>query len=283
MNNAILLISCPDAKGITAKVTSFVYQNGGNIEHADQHIDKQTNTFFMRIEWALDGFSIQKDNIESSFKPIADEYNMSWDIYFTDYIPKVAIFASKNLHCLYDMLLRYKANQFVCEIPLIVSNHPQAKAVADAFGIKFFEFPVTCENKTAQEEQQVNLLKGEKIDLVVLARYMQILTPKFIDGFKNKIINIHHSFLPAFKGKAPYHQAYRKGVKIIGATSHYVTAELDAGPIIEQDIVRISHRDDIETLVRKGQDLEKNVLSNALRLALERKILIYDNKTVIFD
>jgi len=283
MCNAILLISCPDRKGILAKITNFIYENNGNIEHADQHIDTQTNTFFMRIEWSLKDFKIKKDKISKKFLPIAKEFNMKWSLYFTDQVLRMAIFVSKHLHCLYDLLLRYESGQFKCQIPLIISNHPNAKKVAENFGIKFFEFPITKENKIIQEKKQIELLKKEKIDLIVLARYTQILTKQFVKEFPNKIINIHHSFLPAFKGRAPYKQAYQRGVKIIGATSHYVTEELDAGPIIEQDTVRISHRDSLKDLIRKGQDLEKVVLSRAVRWHLERKILVYNNKTVIFD
>ncbi|MFH1768660.1 MAG: formyltetrahydrofolate deformylase [Candidatus Omnitrophota bacterium] len=283
MSNAILLISCPDKKGITAAVSQFIYVNGGNIEHADQHIDHQSNTFFMRVEWSLEGFKIKKEEISSYFNPIAKEFNMSWSLYFTDQTPRAAIFVSKYMHCLYDLLLRYKAGQFSCQIPLIISNHPQAKEVADKFGVKFLEFAISPDNKVDQEKRQIDVLNDNSIDLIVLARYTQILTSRFISDFPNRIINIHHSFLPAFVGKNPYQRAYRKGVKIIGATSHYVTEELDAGPIIEQDITRVSHRDCLDDLIREGQDLEKVVLSRAVRWHLERKILVYNNKTVVFD
>lgn len=283
MSNAILLISCKDTKGITAAVTNFVFKNGGNIEHADQHIDKEADTFFMRIEWSLEGFHIGKGDIAGEFESIADEFQMDWHLYFTSDAPRVAVFVSKYLHCLYDLLFRYKSGQLRCEIPLIISNHPDARAIAENFGIAYHEFPVTKKNKMAQEKRQIFLLKKEKIDAVVLARYGQIFTRNFVNAFPNRIINIHHSFLPAFAGKSPYRQAYKKGVKIIGATSHYVTEKLDSGPIIEQDTVRVSHRDAVEDLVIKGEDLEKVVLSRAVRWHLERKILVYDNKTVIFD
>ncbi len=283
MSHAILLISCPDTKGITAAVANFVYENNGNIVHADQHIDEQANTFFMRIEWSLDGFAIGKEKVAQSFQTIIDKFQMKWELYFTDQPPRVAIFVSKHLHCLYDLLFRQRAGQLACEIPLIISNHPCAKAVAKEFSVRFFKSPVTKENKEAQEKRQIGILKEENIDLIVLARYHQIFTKAFVSAYTNRIINIHHSFLPAFAGKNPYARAYQKGVKIIGATSHYVTAELDEGPIIEQDIVRISHRDVLDDLVRKGEDLEKAVLSRALRWALERKILCYGNKTVVFD
>lgn len=283
MPNAILLISCPDKKGITASVTNFVFQNNGNIEHADQHIDKESDTFFMRIEWALGDFKIPKSKIKSEFQTIADKYKMQWNLYFTDEISRAAIFVSKHAHCLYDLLLRQQSGQLACTIPLIISNHPDAKGIARTFGIDFFEFPILKENKREQEKRQLTLLKEGKIDVVILARYAQILTEDFVNQFSNQIINIHHSFLPAFVGQNPYGQAYRKGVKIIGATSHYVVPELDAGPIIEQDTVRVSHRDALSDLMMKGEDLEKVVLSRAVRWHLERKILVYNNKTVIFD
>jgi formyltetrahydrofolate deformylase len=283
MENAILLISCPDTKGIVAKITTFIYQNNGNIEHADQHIDSQTNTFFMRIEWSLKDFKIEKNFIAHQFKPLAEEFKMNWVLYFSSEISRVAVFVSKYLHCLYDLLYRYKSGQFRCQIPLIVSNYPQAKEAAQEFGINFVEFPITKENKIEQEKRQLELLKKERIDLIILARYTQILTKQFVDEFPNRIINIHHSFLPAFVGSSPYKQAYRRGVKIIGATSHYVTEKLDAGPIIEQDTVRVSHRDSLQDLKDKGEDLERVVLSRAVKWHLERKILVYNNKTVIFD
>jgi len=283
MCNAILLISCPDQRGITATVTNFIFNSNGNIVHADQHIDEQTNTFFMRVEWSLKGFSIPKDQIDQAFQSIAASFEMKWELYFTDKLPRVAIFVSKHLHCLYDLLSRYRDGQLKCEIPLILSNHPEAEPVASSFGISFYEFPITNENKLNQEKQEMTLLKSENIDLIILARYHQILTQEFVNEFKDRIINIHHSFLPAFAGKSPYAQAYRKGVKIIGATSHYVIEELDQGPIIEQDTVRISHRDSLDDLVNNGKDLEKMVLSRAVRWHLERKVLCYSNKTVIFD
>ena len=283
MDRAILLIFCPDGKGITAAVADFVARNNGNIIHADQHIDAQSNTFFMRIEWSLEGFGIQRPAIAKSFDPIAQKFHMTWELYFTDQKPRLAVFVSKHLHCLYDLLYRYKSGQFACEIPLIISNHPDASGIAKDFKIRFCEFAVLRENKVEQEKKQMELLKKENIDLLVLARYHQILTPGFVDAYKNRIINIHHSFLPAFAGKNPYLQAYQKGVKLIGATSHYVTQELDQGPIIEQDTVRISHRDSPADLMRKGEDLEKMVLSRALRWHLEKKVLCYGNKTVVFD
>jgi formyltetrahydrofolate deformylase len=283
MIKAILLISCPDTKGIIAKVSNFIYENGGNIENSDQHIDSQTNTFFMRIEWSLDGFKFKKDELPQALKPLADEFKMDYDLYFSDEIPQVAIFLSKHLHCAYDLLMRYQTGQFNCKIPLIISNHQDAASIADFFKIRFMYLPINEQNKKTQEDSQIAVLEEEKIDLVVLARYMQLLSPEFVNKFARRIINIHHSFLPAFVGKNPYQQAYQRGVKVIGATSHYVTDSLDAGPIIEQATVRVSHRDSLKDLITKGQDLEKGVLGRAVKWHLERKILIYNNKTVVFD
>jgi formyltetrahydrofolate deformylase len=283
MSHAILLISCPDRKGITAAVTNFVFQNQGNIVHADQHIDEQTNTFFMRIEWSLEGFKLKRDDARAAFAAIAKTFNMTWQFSFSDQKPRAAIFVSKHLHCLYDLLYRYKAGQLFCEIPLIISNHPDAGPLVEDFGIPFFEFFVEHANKAGQEQKQMELLKTNKIDLVILARYHQILTRQFVDRYPAQIINIHHSFLPAFAGSNPYLQAYQRGVKTIGATSHYVTEGLDEGPIIAQDTVAVSHRDSLEDMKRKGEDLEKIVLSRAVRWHLERKILCYGNKTVVFD
>lgn len=283
MCHAILLISSPDERGITASVTDFIFKNNGNIVHADQHIDEQNNTFFMRIEWSLDGFNIKKDDVIKQFEPIASKFQMTWELSFTDQRPAVAIFVSRRLHCLQDLLYRHKSGQLACDIPLIISNHADAKPIAKDFGIKFLEFPITQDNKTQQEEKEIAVIHKANIDLIVLARYHQIFSANFVSNFHNRIINIHHSFLPAFAGKNPYLQAFEKGVKIIGATSHYVTEQLDEGPIIEQNTVRISHRDSLDDLVRKGEDLERVVLSRALRLALHKKILSYGNKTIIFD
>ena len=283
MEHAVLLISCPDQRGITATVSNFIFQHNGNIIHADQHIDEQTNTFFMRIEWALDGFDLPEADIPGVFQAVAGRFDMTWDLSLTSRRPRMAVFVSRHLHCLQDILLRYRAGQFRCDIPLIVSNHPDARPLADAHQIEFCEFPITRDTKLAQEEKEVALLQRAGVDFIFLARYHQILTGEFIRHFPNRVINIHHSFLPAFAGKNPYAQAYQKGVKIIGATSHYVTETLDEGPIIEQDTVRVSHRDALEDLVRKGEDLEKVVSARAIRLFLEKRILCYGNKTVVFD
>ncbi len=282
MVGAILLIWCPDRKGIVAKVSNFLYRNNGNIEDADQHIDKDTNTFFMRIEWSLKGFKLSRKDIPKYFEPIAREFNMHWSLHFSDELLRVAIYVSRFTHCLYDLLFRYQEGQLKCKIPLILSNHPDAKEIAQTFKIPFYQFEINRENKEEAEKRQLTLLKKERIDLIVLARYTQILTKQFVEVFPNRIINIHHSFLPAFVGSQPYRQAYRRGVKIIGATSHYVTENLDQGPIIEQDTIRITHRDSLEDLKRKGQDLEKIVLSRAVRWHLEWKILVYNYKTVVF-
>jgi len=282
-NHAIILISCPDQRGITATVTGFIYENNGNIVHADQHIDNQSNIFFMRVEWELDGFKIPQEGIKQAFQPIADRFGMSWNLYFTAQKNNIAVFVSRPLHCLQDILLRYEQDQYPCVIRMIISNHEDARPLAQRAGISYHYLPITPQNKAEQESEQIRLLKEAGIDLVVLARYHQILSRAFINVFPQRIINIHHSFLPAFQGHNPYDQAFRQGVKIIGATSHFVVEELDAGPIIEQDTVRVSHRDTTADFKRKGRDLETAVLSRTLRWALERKILCYESKTVIFD
>jgi formyltetrahydrofolate deformylase len=282
--HAIILISSPDRPGLVAAVTDFINVNGGNIINLEQHVDKQENAFFMRIEWDLTNFIIPGEKIRDYFQTLyANKYNMTFRLYFNDYTPRMAVFVSGMSHCLFDILARYTAGEWNVEIPLIISNHEDLRWVAERFGIEFHVLKPGKENKEETEAGQLALLKEKKIDFIVLARYMQILTDKFIESYPNKIINIHHSFLPAFVGARPYHAAYERGVKIIGATSHYVTAELDAGPIIEQDITRISHRDSVENLVRKGQDLEKIVLSNAIEYHLKRRILVYKNRTVLFS
>lgn len=287
MNNnahAIILISSPDRPGLVAAVTDFININGGNIINLEQHVDKQENTFFMRIEWDLSNFIIPKEKISDYFQTLyANKYNMTFRLYFNDHTPRMAVFVSKMSHCLFDILARYTAGEWKVEIPLIISNHEDLRWVAERFGIEYHVLKLNKDNKDEIEAKQLVLLKEKKIDFIVLARYMQILTDKFIESYPNKIINIHHSFLPAFVGARPYHAAYERGVKIIGATSHYVTTELDAGPIIEQDITRITHRDSVENLVRKGQDLEKIVLSHAIESHLKRRILVYKNKTILFS
>lgn len=282
-NTAILLVSAPDKKGITASITDFIYKNNGNIEHADQHIDSNSNTFFMRIEWSLKSFGLSQQEIYNKFKPLAERFKMSWSLYFSHQIENIAIFVSKQTHCLYSLLQKYLQGYLDCNVSLIISNHKQSEPIANHFKIPFYYFPKSKKNQAQMEKKELALLAQKKIDLVVLARYMRIFSPKFTRCYKNRAINIHHSFLPAFAGKKPYQQAYEHGVKIIGATSHYLTEKLDSGPIIEQDIVRVSHRDSVDDLKREGQDLEQIVLSRAVRLHLERKILVYGNKTVIFD
>ncbi len=283
MNDAILLISSKDQRGITATVSDFVFKHKGNIIHADQHIDEQSNTFFMRIQWSLDGFSLKKDQINKAFLPVAKKFKMNWALYFSDERVRTAVFVSQHLHCLYDLLYRYKTGELQCVIPVIISNHPDARQMSENFGIEYVETPMTEKTKSKQEKKQLDILSKHKIDLVILARYHQILSPDFVKQYSNQMINIHHSFLPAFPGPNPYARAYKKGVKIIGATSHYVTEHLDEGPIIEHDTVRISHRDSLDELKRKGSDLERMVLNRAVRWHIERKVLCYNNKTVIFD
>ncbi|CDA22489.1 MAG TPA: formyltetrahydrofolate deformylase [Candidatus Caccoplasma intestinavium] len=281
--NAILLMHCPDQSGIVAVVTDFININGGNILYLDQYVDRENRIFFMRIEWDLTHFIIPEDKIEEYFHSLcAQKYCINFSLYFSDRIPRMAIFVSKMSHCLYDLLARYTAGEWEVEIPLIISNHPDMEIAAKRFGIDYKYFPITKENKAEQEAAELALLKEYDIEFIVLARYMQIVSPEFISRFPNRIINIHHSFLPAFIGAKPYHAAFERGVKLIGATSHYVTSDLDAGPIIEQDITRISHKDPVASLIRKGRDLEKIVLSRAVEKHIERKILVYQNKTVVF-
>lgn len=281
---AIIQIYSPDRPGLVAAVTDFINVNGGNIIRLEQHVDHQENIFFMRVEWDITNFLIPKEKIEEYFQTLyAKKYNMFFRLYFNDYTPRMAVFVSKMSHCLFDILGRYTAGEWNVQIPLIISNHEDLRWVADKFGIDFYVLKVNKDNKEEMEAKQKELLTGHKIDFIVLARYMQIVSEDFINAYPNKIINIHHSFLPAFVGAKPYHAAYERGVKIIGATSHYVTTELDAGPIIEQDITRISHRDSIPDLVRKGQDLEKIVLSRAIESHLNRRVLVYKNKTILFS
>lgn len=283
-NTAIILMHCSDQPGIVTNVTSFIHQNGGNIVYLDQHVDHNNCVFFMRIEFQLDGFMIPNEKIEDYFNTlIASKYEMKFSVYFSSDKPRMAIFVSKMSHCIYDMLARYSSGEWDVEIPLIISNHPDLEYIAKQFDIPFYIIPIDCENKLLQEQKQLDLLKKFKVDFVVLARYMQILSPQMIDAYKNKLINIHHSFLPAFAGAKPYHASFERGVKIIGATSHYVTADLDAGPIIEQDVVRVTHKDSIQGLVRKGKDMEKLVLARAVYLHIRRRILVYKNKTIIFN
>ena len=281
--SAVLLISCPDQQGIVATLTQWVSINNGNIIHLDQHVDFTTNTFFMRIEWELDGFAIPRDALARAFEPMAERFEMTWQLHFSDQVERMAVLVSKQLHCLSEVLARHRAGEWDVEFPVIISNHPDAGEVAGELGIEFHHIPAEGDDRAAHEAKVLEVLEKHRVDLVVLARYMRVLTPDFVSRYPNRMINIHHSFLPAFPGARPYHQAYSRGVKIIGATSHYVTSELDGGPIIDQDIMRVSHKDSIKEMVRKGRNLEKGVLCNALWLHLQRKILVYENKTVILN
>jgi formyltetrahydrofolate deformylase len=266
---------------LVAKIANFIYSNGGNIIHADQHTDFAAGLFLTRIEWELQDFNLDRDFIKPAFEAIAKPLQANWQLHFSDSIPRIAIWVTKQDHCLLDLLWRQKAKEIPAEIPLIMSNHPDLKDIAEQFGIDYHYIPVTAATKIEQEAKQLELLKQYQIDLVVLAKYMQVLSTDFIKNFP-AVINIHHSFLPAFAGANPYQRAYERGVKIIGATAHYVTADLDQGPIIEQDVVRVSHRDNVNDLIRKGKDLERVVLARAVRLHLQNRVLVYGNRTVVF-
>jgi formyltetrahydrofolate deformylase len=279
---ATLLISCPDRQGLVAAITGFIAAHHGNILHLDQHVDAEQGVFFMRVEWELASFDLARDAIAPAFAQVAGPLGMSWELHFSDVLPRMAIFVSKQSHCLYDLLSRWQSGEWQVEIPIIISNHQDLAHVAEQFGVQFALFPVTAETKAAQEAAQIALLREKAVDFVVLARYMQIVSPDFVAAFPHRIINIHHSFLPAFIGDRPYHKAFARGVKMIGATSHYVTADLDAGPILEQDIVRVNHRDSVADMVRKGRDIEKLVLARAVRSHLHHQVLVYNNKTVVF-
>jgi formyltetrahydrofolate deformylase len=283
-NTAILLIYCPDKQGILASVTEFLNENKGNIIYLDQHVDHEEGLFYMRVEWELEKFVIPREKIADYFETlIAGKYSMQFALHFSDKRPRMAIFVSKMSHCLFDILSRYVGGDWDTEIPLIISNHETMRPVAESFGIDYKVIGINSGNKAQQEQLEIEILEQYNIDFVVLARYMQVLSDQFVNHFPNRIINIHHSFLPAFAGAKPYHAAHQRGVKIIGATSHYVTADLDAGPIIHQDVVRISHIDTVDSLIRKGRDLEKIVLSEAVYKHLQRKILVYNNRTVVFN
>lgn len=282
--SAILLIHCTDKKGLVAAITRFLAKNNGNILEIDQHVDKLRKVFFMRVEWDLDGFLIPDDAIEEEFsRQIGRPFEMKWQLFFTCNKPRMAVFVSQQGHCLHDILARYDSGEWFAEIPLIISNHPDMKQVVERYGIDFYQFQVTGKNKTGVEAEQIRLLEEYGIDLIVLARYMQILSDDFVSRYPGRIINIHHSFLPAFPGARPYHSAFERGVKIIGATSHYVTAELDEGPIIEQDVIHVNHRHSVEDLARRGRDLEKVVLSRAIWHHLQRRTMVFENRTIVFQ
>lgn len=283
MNKAILLIQCSDQKGIVAAVSRFLYFYNGNILEVDQHVDEEMGLFFMRAAWELDSFSLTKDEIASRFEAeVGLKFGMEFKLYFNFPRPRMAIFVSKLSHCLFDILGRHHAGQLEVDIPLVISNHSELGAIVESFGIPFYHIPITASNKAVAEVQQLELLKAQRVDFIVLARYMQIVSAEFIRNFPNRIINIHHSFLPAFVGAKPYHAAYERGVKIIGATAHYVTEELDAGPIIEQEVARVRHHNTIPELVQIGQDVEKVTLSKAIKYHIDRKVMAFRNKTIIF-
>lgn len=281
--SAILLISCPDRTGLVAAVTNFIFNHGGNILALDQHVDQEEGAFFMRVEWTLESFNVPKEAISAQFEAeVAASLGMRFELHFSDHIERMAVFVSKQGHCLYDLLSRWQSGEWHVHIPIIISNHRDLEPVAKQFGVEFRYFAVNKDNKREVEEKQLALLSVVKPDFIVLARYMQIVSAEFVAHFPNRLINIHHSFLPAFIGAKPYHAAYGRGVKIIGATSHYVTAELDAGPIIEQDVIRVNHKDSVDELIRKGKDVEKLVLSRAVLYHLRKQVLVYKNKTVVF-
>ncbi|RIV69942.1 formyltetrahydrofolate deformylase [Flagellimonas aequoris] len=278
-----ILIHCPDQAGIIRSVTTFIHQQEGNIVYLDQHVDKQAGVFFMRLQSEFEK-ELPLDTFKKEFQnKLADQFQMEWEVYLDGYKPKMAVFVSKYNHCLYDLLSRYNSGELSVDIPFILSNHKDLEYVAEQFNIPFFHVPVTKQNKAEAEDRQLELLKEHRADFIVLARYMQIVSPKVIDVYPQKIINIHHSFLPAFMGAKPYHAAFERGVKIIGATSHYVTADLDAGPIIEQDVATVSHTHSVNDFIAKGRDLERIVLSRAVQLHVARKTMVYNNKTVIFS
>lgn len=281
-NSAVLLLTCPDRKGLVATISDFVYRHNGNILHANEHGDQESNLFLMRVEFDPSQFDINLSDFGKHFSPIAEKYQMDWRLAQASDRPKMAIFVSKYDHCLVDLLYRHKSGELRCEIPLVISNHPDNQAIADFYRIPFAVVEMPKDGKAAAEQKISALLKEHNPDFLVLARYMQILSLDFVNQYPRRIINIHHSFLPAFVGAKPYHQAFTRGVKLIGATSHYVTEVLDDGPIIEQDVVRISHRDALDDLLQKGRDLEKVVLSRAVRWHIESRVLVYGNKTVVF-
>jgi len=282
-SSAILLIHCPDRRGIVAGISGFLYAQGANILHADQHQDNDLGLFFMRVEWDLDGFTLDDAAFRREFQPLAASFDMRWKLAYSTVRPAVAIFVSRAQHCLLDLLYRHEIGELACDIPLIVGNHVDAQALAGFYGIPFHHIPANPHDKAEAEARQIALVEGHAVELIVLARYMQVLSPEFVARYRQRIINVHHSFLPAFSGARPYQAAHHRGVKLIGATSHFVTEVLDDGPIIEQDVVRISHRDQVRDLIQKGRDLERVVLSRAVRWYLEHRILHYAGKTVVFD
>ena len=280
---AILLVSCPDRSGIVAAVSDFIFRHDGNILDFDQHTDLDEGTFLCRVSWALGGFTVAREGIAAAFQPIAERFSMDWDLRFSDQVPRMALFVSKLDHCLFDLLWRHRIGELVATIPFVLSNHPDLEPVARSFGIPYFCHPITPETRAVEEQAMFRRVQEARVELIVLARYMQVLGDAFVAAFPRRMINIHHSFLPAFPGGRPYQRAYERGVKVIGATGHYVTSDLDEGPIIEQDVVRVSHRDSVADLVRKGRDLEKVVLARSVNLHLAHGVLVYGNKTVVFE
>lgn len=281
--SATLLVSCPDQQGLVSGISSFISRHGGNILQSDQHTDVEAGIFLARFEFRLDGFQIPANQIAAQFRTLAEQFGMKFELHLSSHVPKVALFASRLPHCLEDLLQRQQAGEFKAEIAVVICNHPDLSPIASRYGVPFLHFPITSENKKQQEAEEKRELESRGVELIVLARYMQVLTEDFIAGYPNRIINIHHSFLPAFVGAKPYHQAFLRGVKLIGATGHYVTMNLDEGPIIEQEVARVSHRDSIDDMIRKGRDLERTVLGRAVRLHLCHRVLTYGNKTVVFD
>ena len=282
-STGVLLVSCPDQPGIVAAVASFVAAHGGNVIDLQQHTDHTDGAFFQRIELELEHVDLGRDEIGPAFAPVAERFGMAWSLRFSDDRPRMAILASKEPHCLHDLLNRWRTGELAVEVPIVVSNHPDHAAIAEWFGVEHAHVPILDGDKAAQEATVRQLLVDREIDLVVLARYMQVLSPGFCAAWPERIINIHHSFLPAFQGARPYHQAHERGVKLVGVTAHYATAELDDGPIIDQDVIRVSHRDDVDDLRRKGRDLEVTVLARAVRAHVNHRVLVYGRRTVVFD
>jgi formyltetrahydrofolate deformylase len=280
--NATLLVSCRDRTGLVAALSEFVFKHGGNILDADQHAELETGLFFMRLRWDLAAFKLSRAEIDTALRALATRFELEWELTYSDVRPRVAVFASKAPHCLYDLLLAHQLGELRGDLALVISNHELLRSVAGHFGVRFEHVPVDPADRAAAEATQEKLLAENGVDLVVLARYMQILSPGFVARWPSRIINIHHSFLPAFVGAKPYHQAKARGVKVIGATAHYVTSELDQGPIIEQDVCRVTHRDDVDELLRKGGELERRVLTHAVRMHLERRVLVSGNRTIVF-
>ena len=283
-STAILLVSCPDQIGLIHTITEFLSRHNGNIVQLNEHVERPDNSFFFRVEWELEHFTIPKSELAKELeKALFSKFEMQWQLYFTDEKSRMAVFVSESSHCIYDIFSRYFSDEWFIEIPAILSNHRSHEELAQKYDIPFYHFPMSSDTKADQEALQLQLLGDLKVDFIVLARYMQILSPEFVANFENKIINIHHSFLPAFAGAKPYHRAFERGVKIIGATSHYVTQDLDEGPIIEQSVAKVSHKDTVDYLKTKGKDIEKMVLSRAISLHLQRRVLVHKNKTIVFE